>query len=146
MSIVFYAPRDSKAGVCFSDYTSELLQKHPNFFFVFGDNLTKAVGTGGQAIIRNEPNALGLVTKRLPFHTPDVYMTGTDEDYYHVDKDLANIKNLLSSGATILFPAAGLGTGLARLQTTAPDLLSYIDSEVSKLIHADYRLIREHKR
>jgi hypothetical protein len=146
MSIVFYAPRDSKAGVCFSNYTPELLQKHPNFLFVFGDNLTKTVGNGGQAIIRNETNALGLVTKRLPSHTPDAYMTGTDEDYYYVDKDLTTIRNLLSSGSSILFPAAGLGTGLARLQTTAPDLLSYIDSEVSKLIHADYRLIREHKR
>jgi hypothetical protein len=145
MSIVFYAPKESKAGVYMGEYSKELLQKYPDYLWVFADNLTRT-GNGGQAIIRNETNALGIVTKRLPSHTPDAYMTGTDEDYYYVDRDLTTIKNLLSSGSTILFPAAGLGTGLARLQTTAPDLLSYIDSEVSKLIHADYRLIREHKR
>lgn len=145
MSIVFYAPRDSKAGVCFSNYTPELLRKHPDFVFVFGDNLTRT-GNGGQAIIRNETNALGLVTKRLPSHTSDAYMTGTDEDYHNVKQSFITINNYLSYGSTLIFPAAGLGTGLARLQTTAPDLLSYIDSEVSKLIHADYRLIREYKR
>jgi hypothetical protein len=145
MSIVFYAPKESKAGVYMGEYSKELLQKYPDYLWVFADNLTRT-GNGGQAIIRNEPTAFGLVTKRLPSRTPDAYMTGTDEDYYHVNKDLANVKNLLALDYTFIFPAAGLGTGLARLQTTAPDLLSYIDSEVSKLIHADYRLIREHKR
>ena len=145
MSIVFYAPRDTKAGICFSNYSPELVAKYPDFIFVFGDNLVR-FGTAGQACIRNEPNALGVATKRFPDTTPDSYMTGTPEEFEKVKMGLENVQRHLSEGRTVIFPSTGLGTGLARLETTAPSLLAYIDSEVSKLIHADYKLIREHKR
>lgn len=145
MSIVFYAPRESNCGVVFDLYTPELLRKHPNIIWVFGDNLSR-IGSGGQAIIRNEPNTFGLVTKRNPDHKPGSYMTGIPEDYEAVASDLDRLHQLISTGASIVFPSSGLGTGLARLQTTAPDLLAYIDSEVSKLIHTDYRLIRTNQR
>lgn len=141
MSIVFYAPRESNCGVCFAHYTPEYLRNHSDIIFVFGDNLIRK-GNGGQAIIRNEPNALGLVSKRTPHHSPTAYMTGTTTDYDAVNADLVRIEELALSGKQLVFPAAGIGTGLARLQTTAPDLLAYIDSEISKLIHADYRLLR----
>ena len=141
MSIVFYSPRESNCGVCFAHYTPEYLRNHSNITFIFGDNLSRT-GNGGQAIIRNESNALGLVSKRTPDHSPTAYMTGTPTDYDAVNLDLARIEELAISGKQIVFPAAGIGTGLARLQTTAPDLLAYIDSEISKLIHADYRLLR----
>ena len=142
MSIVFYASRESNCGVCFAHYTPEYLRQHSDIIFVFGDNLTKSDGYGGQAIIRNEPNAVGLVSKRTPDHSPTAYMTGTPTDYDAVNADLSRIEELALSGKQLVFPAAGIGTGLARLQTTAPDLLAYIDSEISKLIHADYRLLR----
>ena len=141
MSIVFYSPRESNCGVCFAHYTPEYLRNHSNITFIFGDNLSRT-GNGGQAIIRNESNALGLASKRTPDHSPTAYMTGTPTDYDAVNLDLARIEELAISGKQIVFPAAGIGTGLARLQTTAPDLLAYIDSEISKLIHADYRLLR----
>ena len=141
MSLVFYSPRESNCGVCFTQYTSDYLRKHPDIIFVFGDNLSRT-GNGGQAIIRNEPNAIGLVSKRTPDHSPTAYMTGTPTDYDAVNADLSRIEELAFSGKQLVFPAAGIGTGLARLQTTAPDLLAYIDSEISKLIHADYRLLR----
>ena len=141
MSIVFYAPRESNCGVCFANYGSEYLRQHSDIIFVFGDNLFRT-GNGGQAIIRNEPNAVGLVSKRIPDHSPTAYMTGTPTDYDAVNADLSRIEELAISGKQLVFPAAGIGTGLARLQTTAPDLLAYIDSEISKLIHADYRLLR----
>lgn len=141
MSIVFYAPRESNCGVAFDLYTAELLRKYPDIIWVFGDNLSR-IGLGGQAIIRNEPNAIGLVSKRTPDHSPTAYMTGTPTDYDAVNADLLRIEELALSGKQLVFPAAGIGTGLARLQTTAPDLLAYIDSEISKLIHADYRLLR----
>lgn len=145
MSIVFYAPRESNCGVSFALYTPELLQKHYDSIWVFGDNISR-IGSGGQAIIRDEPNTFGLVTKRNPDHKPGSYMTGTPEDYEAVASDLDRLHQLISTGASIVFPSSGLGTGLARLQTTAPDLLAYIDSEVSKLIHTDYRLIRTNQR
>ncbi len=145
MSIVFYAPRESKCGVCFTNYSLDYLRKHPDLVFVFGDNLSR-IGSGGQAIIRDEPNTFGLVTKRNPDHKPGSYMTGTPEDYEAVASDLDRLHQLISTGTSIVFPSSGLGTGLARLQTTAPDLLAYIDAEVSKLIHTDYRLIRTNQR
>ena len=141
MSIVFYAKRESNCGVAFDLYTPELLRKYPNITFIFGDNLSRT-GNGGQAIIRNESNALGLASKRTPDHSPTAYMTGTPTDYDAVNADLSRIEELALSGKQLVFPAAGIGTGLARLQITAPDLLAYIDSEISKLIHADYRLLR----
>ena len=138
MSIVFYAPRESNCGVCFTSYSADYLRNHPDLLFVFGDNLSR----GGQAIIRSEPNSIGLVSKRSPDHLSTAYMTGTPTDYDAVNADLARIEELALSGKQLVFPAAGIGTGLARLQVTAPDLLAYIDSEISKLIHADYRLLR----
>ena len=141
MSIVFYAPRESNCGVAFDLYTPELLRKHSDIIWVFGDNICRQ-GNGGQATIRNEPNAVGLVSKRTPDHSPTAYMTGTPTDYDAVNADLSRIEELAISGKQLVFPAAGIGTGLARLQTTAPDLLAYIDSEISKLIHTDYRLLR----
>jgi hypothetical protein len=145
MSIVFYASRESTCGVCFTPYTPNYLRSHSNIIFVFGDNLLRK-GKEAQAIIRDLPNAVGLTSKRTPDHCPNAYMTGTDSDYADVTSDLALIEGLASAGKQLVFPSTGIGTGLARLATTAPDLLSYIDSEISKLIHADYRLLRQYNR
>ena len=142
MSIVFYAPKEINCGVCFSNYTHELLQSKPDYIFVFGDNLLR-IGNGGQAIIRNEPNVIGLATKRLPSHTQEAYMTGSDSDYAAVDYDFKIIQELLGSGNTVIFPSGGLGTGLSRLQIHAPKLLSYIDSRVSNLIKTNYEMVRK---
>ena len=47
-----------------SSITREFVRNHPDFIFVFGDNLAKK-GLGGQAReMRGEPNAVGIATKR----------------------------------------------------------------------------------
>jgi hypothetical protein len=69
-------------------------------------------------------------------------MTGTPEDYAAVDQAFATVEALLDKKLVVVFPLTGLGTGLAKLNTTAPELLSYIDARVSKLIRADYSLLR----
>jgi hypothetical protein len=46
-------------------YTAELLVAHPHTLFVFGDNVQR-YGKGGQAMIRDEPNALGVATPPSP--------------------------------------------------------------------------------
>lgn len=145
MAITFYAPRESKAGVCFDLYTPELLQKHSDFIFVFGDN-EKRYGTAGQAIIRNEPNSFGFITKHGPDALLTSYMKGTELDYYHVDKCFTKLRKLLAEGTTIVFPSSGLGTGLARLADTAPELLAFIDATVSELISTNYKLLRFNSR
>jgi hypothetical protein len=52
----------------------KLLRENPNWLFVFGDNALR-YGKGGQAVIRDEPNAFGIVTKLKPNNTNDSYMT-----------------------------------------------------------------------
>lgn len=46
-----------------SFWTVAIVRQYPNALFVFGDN-DCGKGTGGQAIIRNEPNSIGLPTKK----------------------------------------------------------------------------------
>lgn len=144
MSIVFFKPKHP-AGICYSPYTPELLQRNSDLLFIFGDNISRT-GSKGQAIIRNEPNAFGLVTKRKPSTTPDSYMTGTDLDLSAIKEDFNLLHQAIKAGRTVIFPASGLGTGLAQLSTRAPDLLNYIDTEVSLLIGTDYKLIRANLR
>lgn len=141
MSIVFYS-RKNNCGVCFTNYTPKYVQLHSPLIFAFGDNLDQT-GTGGQAIIRSESNIIGIPTKRKPTYSPDSYMTGTDSDYEAVTNSFLAIQSLIQADNEIVFPSNGIGTGLARLHITAPNLLSYIDSEISKLIGTDYKLLRQ---
>lgn len=46
-------------------YTPELLRANREKIYVFGDNM-KRYGKRGQAVIRDEPNAFGVATKRHP--------------------------------------------------------------------------------
>ena len=69
---------DESRGPNSGRYSRNTPQQNPNMFFVFGDNLQRS-GTGGQAVIRNNPNVIGIPTKVAP---------GTGEgDYFDVDPD-----------------------------------------------------------
>ena len=47
--------------------------KSPNKIFIYGDNDLRT-GLGGQAIIRNESNTLGIRTKKKPTHEKDAFI------------------------------------------------------------------------
>lgn len=115
-------------------YTIRLCRDYPEHLFIFGDNW-EAGGTGGTAILRWEPNALGIPTKWAPRR---------DEDAYFADKDLpvvikriveiaSGIRRELVKGRTVIFPAGGIGTGLAELPTRAPAIFRLIDEELEKI-------------
>lgn len=53
--------------------TKEYLQNNPNHIFVFGDNKDRD-GFSGAAILRNEHNTYGFITKKRKTHN--------DQDYY----------------------------------------------------------------
>ena len=61
-----------------SFWTVAIVRQYPHALFVFGDN-DCGKGTGGQAIIRNEPNSIGLPTKKMPRNTKHSFYT--DEEY-----------------------------------------------------------------
>lgn len=64
--------------------TRAFLRAHPNYVFVFGDNLVRR-GTGGAAALRDEPNTHGFITKKTPAHDDAAYFT--PEEYAEIFKE-----------------------------------------------------------
>lgn len=112
-------------------------ESNSNAIYVFGDNLMRD-GKGGQAIIRDCKNSFGVATKRFPLNSEEAYMNESYKDA--VTEDLVKLHKLYMSGKTIIFPADGLGTGLAKLDQHAPELLQYINDFISHnfLMHNPY--------
>jgi hypothetical protein len=98
--------------------TRQDLQANPQKLYVFGDNFSEA-GYGGQAReMRGEPNAVGIPTKV----SPRLYLNdGWFYDCLH--KWAVKFEYLckaVESDCIIVFPADGIGTGLADLENKAP--------------------------
>lgn len=117
--------------------TREMAQAEPNALFVFGDNLQRR-GTGpksGQAVIRPEPNAVGIPTKREPSMHPCAFFNDGDLDRY-LDARAPSLYRLiqhLREGGTVVLPADGLGTGRARLHQTSPAIWAQLQEDLTAL-------------
>jgi len=115
-----------------------LCQRHPDTTFVFGDNLM-GFGKGGQAIIRGEPNAFGVPTKRKPSMAPGSFF----EEHNPADLDavLTALKELwarLDDGDIIVFPVneqdeISLGLERAELRSRAPSIYNTIATHVREM-------------
>ena len=122
-------------------YNPALCQLHPEKLFVFGDNMLR-VGMGGQAIIRNEPNAYGIVTKRKPSMAMSAFMS--DQNPSDLDAVLADITGLwamLRDGQTLVIPVndkrePSLGLERARLKEFAPLIYATIVQHVAEMCEA----------
>ena len=104
-------------------FTEEIVKANPNKLFVFGDNMLR-YGKGGQAIIRDLPNTLGIVTKKSIGTDNASYFSDADDE---MDAMLQDIRKLwLISRCNvfthIVFPSKGLGTGRARMKSKSPML------------------------
>lgn len=95
-------------------YSKELLRDNPEKIYVFGDNM-KRYGKRGQAVIRDEPNAYGIATKRYPSMEDWAFFSDKDDEFDCVLNDLRGLY-ILSKTHTIVFPKAGIGTGLADME------------------------------
>jgi hypothetical protein len=91
--------------------TEEFLNKDPNAFFVFGDNL-ESKGTGGAAKLRHHPRAIGFLTKKHPDHQPKSCYT-PDEYSKVFFKLLAQLKEHVTKNPSRKFYISKLGAGLA---------------------------------
>lgn len=93
--------------------------------YVFGDNLAE-VGYGGQAKeMRDEPNAIGIPTKR----NPRLYLNDGDFDEVVpiIKQKVGRLRGFLAlSDTVVVFPADGIGTGLANLSSQAPMIWGYL--------------------
>ena len=97
------------------------VKKSTDKFFVFGDNNAR-VGNGGQAIIRNQPNTIGIRTKKGPSNKSAAFYTDSDYEINckYILEDVIKIRSYWIMGKTIVFAKDGYGTGLAKLKEVAP--------------------------
>lgn len=113
------------------------LRANPDTKYVFGDNLRR-IGYGGQAAeMRGEPNAVGIPTKISPTHF------ATDDkalDFLRIWViEFENLDYWLGAcGGTVVWPADGIGTGLADMPNRAPILWSMLELLRSNLFKAYY--------
>ena len=108
--------------VCYEQYTPALLRNNPDKIYVFGDNM-KRYGKRGQAIIRDEPNAFGVATKRYPSMDDWAFFSDKYDEYEVVVRDLRELYTL-GKEHTIVFPSAWIGTGLANMKERSPGVWS----------------------
>lgn len=112
-------------------------KSNPQSLFLFGDNL-EGRGLRGQAVIRNEVNAYGIPTKIKPTLATDAFMT--DEDYsmnkIMIDLSISVLNEFLDESIydTIVISEAGLGTGLAKLNTKAPQTFIYLKEKINAIL------------
>jgi len=110
--------------------TVEDARANPDIIFVFGDNLI-GKGKRGQAVIRDEPNAMGIPTKRLPSMNDNAFF-GQDiaEEKAAITTAINKIMAARESGKNVIFPEDGVGTGLANLQEKSPEVHAHLQSEL----------------
>lgn len=120
---------------------SDTERKSNSAIYIFGDN-TMRRGNKDQAVIRHCDNAYGIVTKKLPEMSVQAFFT--DDELVENKKIIeADIRNILDNyeGKLVVFPSAGLGTGLAQLNTRAPKTFQYL----SKRLYDEFGFINPNK-
>ncbi|MFZ3481990.1 hypothetical protein [Sphingomonas sp. 3-13AW] len=121
-------------------YTRSEIRAHREHLYVFGDNLARAGGApdangwsnpkaGQAAACRNEPNAVGIPTKRAPSMKEDAFFTDADFDRVQpiIQAEFRRLADHLRAGGTVVLPSAGIGTDRAQLAQRSPRIREFID-------------------
>ena len=111
------------------------LKVNPNVLYLFGDNIAR-MGFGGQAgQMRDEPNAIGVATKKYCSNTDECFFSDDDLVKFAkvVDADLLPVFSHVKHGGSIVIPTDGLGTGLSELSTRAPKCFEYLERQLNLL-------------
>lgn len=121
-----------KVEIFKGNWTENQVKENPDKIFIFGDNIQRT-GKGGQAIIRDNDNAFGIATKKLPNTNKEAYFSDNEleENKKVIDVDIQNILDS-AEGRTIVFPQNGLGTGLAKLKEKAPKTFEYLNQRLKE--------------
>jgi hypothetical protein len=117
-------------------FTTEEIRANPDKIYVFGDNCERK-GTGGQAKpCRGEPNTIGIRTKAKPKEFVDSYWYDATlaMNILLAMDDFLDVIDALEEGKTVVFPADGFGTGLAKLSENAPKTLDFIKTMTDYII------------
>ncbi|AEQ32694.1 hypothetical protein CE11_00477 [Megavirus courdo11] len=115
-------------------WTVDDVKKNPHALFVYGDNDVH-VGKGGQAIIRDCVNTIGLPTKKYPNNQLTSFYTDLEyhDNIKKIDYAINNIINLSKKYDYVVLPRDGFGTGLAKLKENAPETLNHINQRIEFL-------------
>ena len=112
----------------------EDLRRNDGVLYVFGDNC-KRVGLGGQArSMRGERNAVGVATKYSPFECFGESPQETEAQKRIIDQDMKPLFDHVKTGGIVVWPADGIGTGLARLPIEAPETFDYLEQKLAALL------------
>ena len=116
-------------------YLKADLRGHPLDLYVFGDNFERRGRAGQAKECRDEPNAVGIATKKYPGWSERCYLTDKDLEKWCSENavDIERIENHLRAGGTVVFSSQGLGSGLADLPKRAPNLYKYIEMWIGRL-------------
>lgn len=116
-----------KIEIYSKNWTVDYVRNNPDKIFIFGDNNAR-MGKGGQAVIRDLENSVGLRTKKGPSRKPAGYFTDNEyeQNIKNINEDILLIKSLAMQGKTIVFSKNGYGTGLALLEEKAPKTFEYL--------------------
>ena len=91
--------------------TQEYLKENPDHVFVFGDNSLRR-GKKGGAVLRDEPNVYGFITKKYPSYNNDAYYRPSE--YREIfSKELNKLLNLVNANPNKTYLISQIGSGLA---------------------------------
>lgn len=120
-------------------YSRQDVRSRPGDLFVFGDNLAERGGepdaqgrsnprAGQAAACRNEPNAVGIPTKRAPSMRPGSFFTDDDLNEVRpiIQDRFRRLADHLRKGGTVVWPEDGIGSGRANVAATAPAIAAYL--------------------
>lgn len=114
-------------------FSVENCSANPDHMYIFGDNLI-GKGKGGQAIIRDCPNAIGIPTKRLPSMEEDAFFNDEFDEYEAIKAAIEKlvVYAFVHKEVTFVFPTDGLGTGLSQMPKRSPKLFKYMNTLLNK--------------
>lgn len=115
-------------------YKVETMRAYPHVTFVFGDNCQRQ-GKGGQAIVRDEPNVLGVATKKSG---GEFFIDGDIADMGQLCEDLIAVESLLLAGRKVGIPITdegriSLGCGLAALPYHFPSAYAFLEAWLRRM-------------
>lgn len=116
-------------------YLRQDLRSNPDKLFIFGDNFARR-GLGGQAReARGEPNAIGIRTKKAPTYEDRDFLTDAEygTNVTAILEDFQRVFEALQRGQVVVWPADGIGTGIAGLPARAPQTLQFINTLIDSL-------------
>ena len=113
-------------------------QENPQNLYIFGDN-TKRFGQSGQACIRFEPNTFGIATKFSPSTSMNSYFVDSIECLEIIEDDIRKLLKIKEKYENIVFPFAGLGSGLSDMPNKCPLLYKRMNKLLNRYFEIDYK-------